>query len=143
MLPFEQLVKTPEYWMETIQNDLYSAVKKYMEDKNLTQSQLAQELQVSKGYVSQVLNGNFNYTLKKLIELSLHVGAVPDLELNSVEAYIEKESKRNRSVELNPGTLRVIMGNADQLLADVKPGDLGGYSIPGSIDTNTPQLKIA
>jgi transcriptional regulator with XRE-family HTH domain len=93
MLTKEELVKTPEYWMETIQNELYRQVKKYLDEKGINQSQLAEKLKVTKGYVSQVLNGNFNYTLSKLIELSLAVGVAPDLEFRSFADYIAKEQK--------------------------------------------------
>jgi transcriptional regulator with XRE-family HTH domain len=93
MLTFEELIRTPEYWMENIQNELYRQVKKFLDDKGITQTQLAKDLNVTKGYVSQVLNGNFNFTLSKLIELSLAVGAAPDLEFRSFADYAAKEQK--------------------------------------------------
>lgn len=77
MLEQENLVRSPEYWLETIQNEIYRQVSAYLKDNNMTQSQLAIQLGVSKGYISQVMKGEFNYTLKKLIELSLAVGKTP------------------------------------------------------------------
>ena len=89
----EELIKTPEYWMENIQNELYRQVKKYLEDNRINQTQLAERLKVTKGYISQVLNGNFNFTLNKLIELSLAIGLVPDLEFRSPKEYIAKDQR--------------------------------------------------
>lgn len=98
MLSKKELIQTPEYWLETIQNELYRSVMAYMEEKNINQTQLAKELGVSKGYVSQILNGNFNFTLAKLIELTLAIGLVPNLRLehpNSSKGIIHSgESKR-------------------------------------------------
>jgi transcriptional regulator with XRE-family HTH domain len=43
-----------------------------MKANNLNQGDVAKKLGVSNAYVSQILNGNFNFTLKKLIELGCY-----------------------------------------------------------------------
>lgn len=91
MITNDELIKTPQYWMENIQNELYRQVKRYLDENNLNQTQFAEKLNFTRGYVSQVLNGNFNFTLKKLIELSLAVGMAPDLEFRSFSDYLLKE----------------------------------------------------
>lgn len=88
MITREELLKSSEYWITEVQMELYRNVLAYMEKEGLNQTQLAQQLGVSKGYVSQVLNGNFNYTLRKLIELSLAVGKVPVIEFKDINAVI-------------------------------------------------------
>ena len=100
----EELIKTPEYWMENIQNELYRQVKKYLEDNRINQTQLAERLKVTKGYISQVLNGNFNFTLNKLIELSLAIGLVPDLEFRSFNDYIAKDQRNKPECFHKSGT---------------------------------------
>ena len=80
MLKYNELVQTPEYWLETIQNEIFRQVAAYLKDNNLTQTQLAKQLGVSKGYISQIMKGEFNYTLKKLIEISLAIGKAPIIE---------------------------------------------------------------
>ncbi|MDP2335829.1 MAG: helix-turn-helix transcriptional regulator [Bacteroidota bacterium] len=89
MIKHEELVKSPEYWFESIQNEIFRQVDVYLKDNNMTQTQLAEQLGVSKGYVSQVMKGEFNYTLKKLIELSLAVGKVPVLEFKPLTEVIQ------------------------------------------------------
>lgn len=91
MITREELLKSPEYWITEVQMELYRNVLAYMEKEGLNQTQLAQQLEVSKGYVSQVLNGNFNYTLRKLIELSLAVGKVPVIEFKNIDAVIAQD----------------------------------------------------
>ena len=91
MIKREELLKSPEYWFETIQNELFRQLKDYIEKEGISQSELAEKLGVTKGYVSQVMNGNFNYTLKKLIELSLAIGKIPDLQFKDIESFIAKK----------------------------------------------------
>lgn len=91
MLKHEDLVNKPEYWLETIQNEIFRQVTAYLKDNNLTQNQFAEQLGVSKGYVSQIMKGEFNYTLKKLIELSLAVGKAPVITFEPLTEIIQNE----------------------------------------------------
>lgn len=100
MLKKEELVQTPEYWLELIQNDLYKHVTKYMQKEGINQTELAKRLGVSKGYISQVLNGNFNYTLKKLIELSLAIGLMPKVRFESALPRTENVTKVKQSAKV-------------------------------------------
>lgn len=93
MITREELLQSPEYWFEHAQNDLYGQVIAYMEKEGINQNQLAERLGVTKGYVSQILKGEFNYTLKKLIEISLAIGQVPKIEYASIAKVIEEDAK--------------------------------------------------
>lgn len=87
----EELLKTPEYWFEQAQNELYRQVTEFMKKEGINQTQLAEKLGVSKGYISQIMKGEFNYTLKKLIELSLAIGKVPAIEYKSICEIIRED----------------------------------------------------
>ncbi len=99
MLKREELVNKPEYWLETIQNEIFRQVTTYLKENNMTQNQLAEQLGVTKGYVSQIMKGEFNYTLKKLIELSLAVGKVPVINFMPLAEIISAESEKVYSPE--------------------------------------------
>lgn len=71
--------------LEGIQNEIFRQVEAYLEANQLTQTQFAEELGVSKGYVSQILNGNTNLSMKKLVELFLSIGLGVELKVVSVE----------------------------------------------------------
>lgn len=143
MLPFNELVKTPEYWMETIQNDLYAAVKQYLEEQKKTQTNLAEDLKVSKGYVSQIMNGNFNYTLRKLIDLSLHIGKVPSLEFMAADEYVNIENKKNVSFQITFKPFQVIKG-AMYNTENVTTSYSSEISLPANIHEETDSTtKIA
>nr|WP_321229658.1 helix-turn-helix transcriptional regulator [uncultured Psychroserpens sp.] len=95
MFSNEELVKNTGYWMDKIQNDLYFELHKYMEIHNLSKTELAKHLGFSKGYISQILNGNFNYSLKKLIELSIAIDKVPKIEFSDISKEVNKLNSLN------------------------------------------------
>ena len=102
MLKHEELVNRPEYWLETIQNEIYRQVSEYLKVNNMTQSQLAIQLGVSKGYVSQVMKGEFNYTIKKLIELSLALGKAPVIQFKPLDKFNLINDGEVSSTEIPP-----------------------------------------
>lgn len=87
----EELLKNKGYWISKIQIDLYNQLKNYMTEKNINQSKLAKELGVSKGYVSQVLNGDFNHRISTLVELSLAINKVPEISFKDLDQFISKD----------------------------------------------------
>ena len=96
MITNKELQSTPEYWTTRIQLDLYTHLQNYMTENGLNRTQLAQKLGVTKGYVTQVLNGDFDHRLSKLVELSLAVGLIPKMEFIPQTEYLEE------SVEVEP-----------------------------------------
>ncbi len=92
MKTYRELLKTDTYWITKIQNDLFNAVELYLAENNLTRTQFAEQLGVTKGYVSQVLSGEFNHRLSKLIEISLAIEKVPIVEFEDLDEVAEKES---------------------------------------------------
>jgi len=102
MFKREELVNRPEFWLETIQNEIFRQVTAYLKDNNLTQNQFAEQLGVSKGYASQIMKGEFNYTLKKMIELSLAVGKAPIIVFKPLTKIIPAENKEVSSTTTAP-----------------------------------------
>ena len=91
MITRNDLVSSKEYWMVKIQTELFAELEKYLKDNDINRTQFAEKLGVSKGYVSQVLNGDFNHSMSKLIELSLAMGKVPILKFEDLDKYtVEK-----------------------------------------------------
>ncbi|MEI9919003.1 MAG: helix-turn-helix transcriptional regulator [Bacteroidota bacterium] len=109
MITRKEILKSPEYWFEEAQNELYRQLTAYMQREKITQTELAEKLGVTKGYVSQILNGNFNYTLKKLIELSLSIDLAPTINYHPVEAIIAREANVNSFSLITTKTTQVSM----------------------------------
>ena len=81
MYNLRELRKQPEFILTQLQNELYRELMAYMEKHGLNKKQMAERLGVSPAYVSQVLNGQFNFTVMKLVELSLAIDKVPVFRL--------------------------------------------------------------
>lgn len=89
----KQLLISKEYWLSKIQLDLFNQVFNYLENNNMNRSELAKKLGVTKGYISQVLNGDSDHRISKIVELSLAIGVVPDIRFKNLKEYIEADEK--------------------------------------------------
>ncbi|MBR2617921.1 MAG: helix-turn-helix transcriptional regulator [Paludibacteraceae bacterium] len=58
----------------------------------MNRTMLATHLGVSKSFVSQLLSGNYNYSLSKLIEISLKLGFQPDFTFKPI--HLENSKSR-------------------------------------------------
>ncbi|OIN56474.1 helix-turn-helix domain-containing protein [Arsenicibacter rosenii] len=72
-----ELLESKGYWIAKVQLDLYNELDAYMEANGLNRTQLAERLGVTKGYISQVLNGDFDHKISKLVDLALIMGKAP------------------------------------------------------------------
>ncbi len=60
-------------------NSLVLEIKRYLRREGLNQTELAERLGVSKGYVSRLLNGNGDPKLSSILDLALAIGKEPVL----------------------------------------------------------------
>ncbi|MBR3287173.1 MAG: helix-turn-helix transcriptional regulator [Bacteroidales bacterium] len=86
-----ELLKSEGYWIAKIQTDLYRELCSFMEKTHMNKAQFARNLGCSKGYVSQLLNGNFDHKISKLVKLSLAMGKVPVLEYKELSGSLLAE----------------------------------------------------
>lgn len=106
----ELLLQRPEFWIENIRTELFNMVQEYLDHNNMSRKELAEKLGVSKGYISQVLNGESDHRLSKIVSLATSLGKAPYIylkdinevlsnDVNGKSIYIdfeELESKANR-----------------------------------------------
>ncbi|MBK7427981.1 MAG: helix-turn-helix transcriptional regulator [Saprospiraceae bacterium] len=88
MISREELLKSKEFWLVKLQAALFEQVELYLKENNISKTEFANRLGVSKGYVSQLLNGDFDHKMSKLIELSLAIGKAPILEFEDIDKCI-------------------------------------------------------
>lgn len=88
----EEVLKSPEYWMAKIQIALYNCAELFMAQSGKNRTQLAEHLGVTKGYVTQLLSGEYDHRLSKMVELALAFGYVPQVTFVSAERIIEKDA---------------------------------------------------
>ena len=83
-----ELISSREYWIVDIQTKLFEALEGYRKGKGLNRTQLAAELGFSKGYISQILNGDFDHRISKLVDLSLKIGLVPEVNFRPLSKAV-------------------------------------------------------
>lgn len=72
------------YWKTGIQIALYNCAVKFMEEKGMNSTQLAEYLGESNRCVSKLLSGDFNYNLDRLVKISMKLGYAPIVEFKSL-----------------------------------------------------------
>jgi transcriptional regulator with XRE-family HTH domain len=83
MYNLEDAKKNPVYWEEKLRNDIFLAAHSYMEEQGINQTQLGKKLGVGRSRVSQILNGNYNPSMKKFIELCLALDKEPFISVGA------------------------------------------------------------
>ncbi len=89
----EELIKSPGYWTAELQMELYRQIKAFMESHSMNKTQLAEYLGCTKGYVTQLLNGDFDHKLSKFVELSLAIHKIPEITFSDVDTYLLSDAK--------------------------------------------------
>lgn len=92
MISRKELLSSKEYWLVNFQNTLFEEVEKYLDEYQLSKTDFAKKLGVSKGYISQILNGSFDHKVSKLIELSLAIEKVPHLKFDDLGEYLSADA---------------------------------------------------
>lgn len=88
-----ELLRSKGYWTAMLQMDLFKELEAFMARNKMNKTQLAEHLGCTKGYVSQILNGDFDHKVSKFVELSLAIGKIPEITFTDVDDYIEEEQK--------------------------------------------------
>lgn len=117
----EEIIKSKDYWLTLIQNKIYAELIEHMEKNNLSQKEVARELNVSPSYISQVLNGNFNFTISKLIELALYVDKAPVFEFMEFDELLAEDSASTHKAALINDSSRYKSPSMKELVSDALP----------------------
>lgn len=88
----EELIQSKEYWLAKLQIDLFNEVDAYMKANKLNRTQFAEKLGVSKGYISQILNGDADHRMSKFVELALSIGLCPNVSFENVEDLLHRDN---------------------------------------------------
>lgn len=84
----QELLQSPAYWEQKAQLDIYQHAIDFMESHSMNRTQFAEYLGVSKSYVTQLLSGDYNYSLQKLVDLSMKLGLVLQLEFSPISQIL-------------------------------------------------------
>jgi len=93
----EELLQSREFWEEYIKTDLFNLVQDYLDENDLSRKALAEKMGVSRGYISQVLNGDSDHRLSKIIAFALQAGKAPYLCFRDLDEVLE-DDRNGKSV---------------------------------------------
>lgn len=96
----EELLRSSEYWTTKMQLELYARIEAYMSENKINRTELAKRLGVSKGYVTQILNGDYDHRLSKLVEISLKVNCIPIIVYEPIESVIDNNGSYKIKTEV-------------------------------------------
>ena len=99
MITREELLQSAEYWEQQVQLEIYNCASRFMEEHKMNRTMLAKYLGVSKGFVSQLLSGNYNYSLSKLIEISVKLGYRPDF---TFKPLCTEDNGKTKTLSVDP-----------------------------------------
>lgn len=94
----EELLRDPQWWLATIQNDLHAIIYEYMETNGVDRKDIASKLGVTKGYVTQVLKGDYDHKISKLVELALAFNKAPIVHFVDLDKLILDDGRSNQAV---------------------------------------------
>ena len=89
-----EFLKTKEYWIVQFQATLFETLDDYLKQNQMTRTQFAEKMGVSKGYVSQILNGDFDHKISKFVELLLACGKVPIVKIVDLDDHIRQDADK-------------------------------------------------
>ena len=96
MITREHLLRNERFWTETIQNKIYNDLASYIKTEKISQKEIAKRLGVSKGRISQILNGsNLNFRIDTLVKICLAINKVPNFKFEDIKSFIESDTKSN------------------------------------------------
>lgn len=86
----EKFVRDPEsmklFQQERLILEVTEQICELMDEKEITRSKLAEMLGTSKGYVSQLLDGSANMTLRTLSDVLLSLGRTASIEMKPLQS---------------------------------------------------------
>ncbi|MHB8368649.1 MAG: helix-turn-helix domain-containing protein [Leptospirales bacterium] len=75
---YKEAQKDPAYWTAKVTHSFAISINNMMVEKNITKTDLAKKIGVSKAYITKVLRGEANFTVETMVKFSMALGCVID-----------------------------------------------------------------
>lgn len=73
---YQEAQKDPSYWTAKVTHSFAISLNNMMVKKNVTKTDLAKKVGVSKAYITKVLRGEANFTVETMVKFSMTLGCV-------------------------------------------------------------------
>ena len=90
---FERARERSAYWTEVAILDFTAAIWRAMKDKDVSKAELARRLNSSPAYVSKVLGGQANFTIKSMVALAHALNMRVKIDIVSESSWISMHDK--------------------------------------------------
>lgn len=80
----EETETSPDYWKEVTTGDFTDEIVRVMHEREISRADLARALNTSPAYVTKILRGNANLTLRSMAKVALALGMKVRLHLAPV-----------------------------------------------------------
>ncbi len=132
----EELLRDETYWTTKIQLELFRQIENYLEENHLSRKEFAKQLGVSKGYVSQILNGNYDHKLSKFVSLCLAVNKAPKLVFQDLEVAVDRATNGPKQIK------RTFTVTTNQHFSKSAPNPTG-FTLANKVNTKMIKLPAA
>lgn len=134
------LIRSREYWVTEIQLKLFNLIEIYRTKHKLTKTQIAEKLGFTKGYITQVLNGDFDHKVSKLVDLSLAFGKVPILHFVDMNKYLQDDA--NNNLKVYEPDFKPIEYNTTIIIQHLTPDTWKRYVVQSQMTTSLDPFTI-
>jgi len=96
----DELENTIEYKIESVAFDISVQIYKQMEKLGINKKDLAEKLNVSKSYITQLLKGKSNMTIETLIKVAEALGMTLQIKLveKTVNTEVDIQNDKNSAL---------------------------------------------
>ena len=96
----EEILSNPEYWITRIQIEVCRCADAFMKAHNMNRAQLADYFGVTQGAISQMLAGNYNCSLSKLVDIAIRLGYVPKIDFTPLSEKMDVDAASEEDLAL-------------------------------------------
>lgn len=117
----EKFKDDPEFIAEGIILEFTEKIVSIMQEKNINRAELAKRLGVSKAFVTKLLNGNPNLTIKSMVSIAKTLGCELNIDIFpegfEIKRYYTTSLKRINIEEYTEAIDIITEGDADAVAA--------------------------
>jgi len=104
---FRKVKQSSEYWEELFNLELIDDISKIMKSNKISQTKLACLLGTSEAYVSKILNGNLNLSIKSISRLAFALKSAPHIHIAPLDVIVEWKERRSSDIRTEASVQRM------------------------------------